>query len=111
MALAEEASVCEARSGPPWADVAGAGEALLSKAVCEAKAGPFRPDFRARLYAALYEQWCAEARVTVDVAELLSRGATEEKVGHVLGLTAKEVRDAVRKLGAVTRRLKRDGWD
>jgi hypothetical protein len=64
-----------------------------------------RGDLKNRLHAALYERWCREVRVIVEVGELLSEGATPADVATMLGLTPTQVREAMNTIAPVISRL------
>jgi hypothetical protein len=64
-----------------------------------------RADLGPRLHAALFERWCREVKVVVEVGELLGEGATPADVAKMLGLTAAQVKEAMSQIEPVLPRL------
>ena len=62
-------------------------------------------DLKTRLHAALWERWCREVQVIVEVGEKLSEGATPADVAGMLGLTSDQVAYAISEIGKVAGRL------
>lgn len=62
-------------------------------------------DLKSRLHRVLYDEWCREVKVIVEVGELLSEGASEADVAVMLGLTPHQVAEAVARIAPVIAKL------
>lgn len=67
---------------------------------------PATSDVRMKVAAAIDERWARKREVILNVADLLSEGASYSDAGHMLGLTSGQVQEAVGEIMLVADRLR-----